>query len=71
MTSRELLVYTDGACIPNPGRGGWDIVILQSADELRKLSGKAQEQELRSIDGRKELNQRKLGLFAEHGRRRV
>ncbi len=40
----ELIIYTDGACVPNPGRGGWGVVILQPAGELRKLSGSAQEQ---------------------------
>jgi ribonuclease HI len=40
----ELLIYTDGACVPNPGRGGWGVVILQPAGDLRKLSGSAQEQ---------------------------
>jgi ribonuclease HI len=39
----ELLIYTDGACIPNPGRGGWGVVILQPSGELRKFSGSAQE----------------------------
>jgi ribonuclease HI len=39
----ELIIYTDGARVPNPGRGGWGVVILQPAGELRKLSGSAQE----------------------------
>jgi ribonuclease HI len=41
---KELVVYTDGACVPNPGRGGWGIVILRPPGEMRKLSGSAQEQ---------------------------
>src|SRR5260370_29281804 len=40
----ELIIYTDGACIPNPGRGGWGVVILRPTGELRKLSGSAKEQ---------------------------
>jgi ribonuclease HI len=39
----ELVIYTDGACIPNPGRGGWGVVILQPSGELRKFNGSAQE----------------------------
>jgi len=40
----ELVVYTDGACVPNPGRGGWGVVLLQPPGEMRKLGGGAQEQ---------------------------
>jgi ribonuclease HI len=40
----ELLIYTDGACIPNPGRGGWGVVIVHATRGLHKLSGSAQEQ---------------------------
>jgi len=44
MTSRnEIIIYTDGACVPNPGRGGWGVVVLQSPGELRKFSGSAPE----------------------------
>lgn len=31
-------IYTDGACIGNPGPGGWG-VILRYGDHLRELSG--------------------------------
>lgn len=31
-------IYTDGACIPNPGKGGWAYVILDS-DGLPKYVG--------------------------------
>ena len=41
--STELLVYTDGACFPNPGHGGWGVVMIQPAGELRKLSGSAEQ----------------------------
>jgi len=36
---RELLIYTDCACIPNPGRGGWGVVMIHPTNGLRKLSG--------------------------------
>jgi ribonuclease HI len=39
-----LLIYTDGACIPNPGRGGWGVVIVHATRGLHKLSGSGQEQ---------------------------
>lgn len=32
-------VYTDGACIPNPGHGGWGIVILQDGKEIYHAYG--------------------------------
>lgn len=37
-TARRITVYTDGACVPNPGEGGWAAVLL--CDDLRKeISG--------------------------------
>lgn len=35
----ELVIYTDGACSPNPGPGGWGAVILQDGSVLYELSG--------------------------------
>lgn len=36
----EVLLYCDGACSPNPGMGGWGVVLLSPARGLRKeLSG--------------------------------
>ena len=36
----EVLLYCDGACSPNPGLGGWGVVLLSPARGLRKeLSG--------------------------------
>ena len=32
-------VYTDGACNPNPGKGGWGAVIIQPDETIRKISG--------------------------------
>ncbi len=36
---QELAVYTDGACSPNPGPGGWGAVILAGGRVVRELSG--------------------------------
>lgn len=33
-----IVIYTDGACDPNPGRGGWAVVIQQDG-KTRTLSG--------------------------------
>lgn len=35
----ELAVYTDGACSPNPGPGGWGAVILADGRVVEELSG--------------------------------
>ena len=35
----EIVVYTDGACDPNPGRGGWAAIIVQDGKE-RILKGR-------------------------------
>jgi len=29
----EIVAYTDGACIPNPGRGGWAVLLIQNHKE--------------------------------------
>jgi ribonuclease HI len=29
----EIIAYTDGACIPNPGRGGWAVILIQNHKE--------------------------------------
>jgi ribonuclease HI len=36
--SKEVIIYTDGACIGNPGRGGYGVVLLSSGNR-RELSG--------------------------------
>ncbi len=38
MSSNEIIIYTDGSCLNNPGRGGWAAVILSSNGRL-ELSG--------------------------------
>jgi ribonuclease HI len=35
---RKVVMYTDGACIGNPGPGGWGVVLIHGAKE-RELSG--------------------------------
>ena len=37
--SERFVVYTDGGCHPNPGRGGWGAVMLQDGRPVRELSG--------------------------------
>lgn len=32
-------IYTDGACEPNPGAGGWAFVVIQSGVELNNRNG--------------------------------
>ena len=39
--SSAILVYTDGACFPNPGRGGWGARIVYSDGSCRELQGSA------------------------------
>ena len=34
-----LVIYTDGACSPNPGPGGWGAVILKNGTIISELSG--------------------------------
>ncbi len=39
MSSEHIIeIYTDGACSPNPGRGGYGVIIVQHAQK-RELSG--------------------------------
>ena len=33
----DYIIYTDGACIGNPGRGGWAALII--SESQKKLSG--------------------------------
>ncbi|AGF79783.1 ribonuclease HI [Desulfocapsa sulfexigens DSM 10523] len=35
-----VTIYTDGSCSPNPGPGGWGVVILPENGKKRELSGK-------------------------------
>jgi ribonuclease HI len=38
-----ITIYTDGACSPNPGRGGWGAVLLQDDQVVAELSGSEQD----------------------------
>tara|TARA_Y100000590_G_C15677128_1_gene998466 strand:+ start:1370 stop:1816 length:447 start_codon:yes stop_codon:yes gene_type:complete len=35
----EIKIYTDGACVGNPGPGGWAAVILQEKDKKELFGG--------------------------------
>lgn len=36
-----VTIYTDGACIPNPGPGGWGALLSQDGRELELCGGEA------------------------------
>ena len=38
-TARKYVLYADGACLGNPGPGGWGVVIAEPTDAYRELSG--------------------------------
>ena len=38
-TLPEVVIYTDGACDPNPGRGGWAALILTTKGKM-EISGR-------------------------------
>ena len=63
----ELVIYTDGACSPNPGPGGWGAVILKGASILCELSGSADS----STNNRMELTGAVEALKAIETRSRV
>lgn len=37
--SRSYEVYTDGACVPNPGKGGWGVVVYTRGKEICTFHG--------------------------------
>ncbi len=41
--SSAILIYTDGACDPNPGRGGWGVRIVHPDGTRHELKGSASE----------------------------
>ncbi len=46
----EVVIYTDGACDPNPGRGGWAALIITPKEKM-EISGR----EAESTNNRMEL----------------
>jgi ribonuclease HI len=43
MSLPVVKIYTDGSCSPNPGPGGWGVVIIPEKGKKRELSGKVLE----------------------------
>lgn len=37
----SVKIYTDGGCAPNPGPGGWGVVLIFEGERIRELSGSA------------------------------
>jgi len=37
--SEELVIYTDGSCIPNPGKGGWGYIAVFSKFDVYSSGG--------------------------------
>lgn len=52
MSKTSVIIYTDGACAPNPGVGGWGAILISNEHNLRtELSGS----ELYSTNNRMEI----------------
>lgn len=47
----DFVIYTDGACHPNPGKGGWGYVVTKDLEVIRQHSG----QELETTNNRMEF----------------
>jgi ribonuclease HI len=39
VTADPVVIHTDGACVPNPGPGGWGAVLRQGAHRLELCGG--------------------------------
>ena len=64
---RRVTIYTDGACLGNPGPGGWAALLIENG-ETRELSGyepqttnnrmelRAAVEALRALDGQSEVD---------------
>jgi ribonuclease HI len=61
-----VIIYSDGACLGNPGPGGWAAIVIDGAVE-RELSGG----EPRTTNQRMEMRSALEGLLAVPGRRRI
>ena len=52
MSKSSVIIYTDGACSPNPGKGGWGAVLISKEHNLRtEISGS----EVNSTNNRMEI----------------
>lgn len=58
MSLPEVTLYTDGACSPNPGIGGWGVVVLSQGELQKELSGREEE----TTNNRMELTAALRGL---------
>jgi len=63
----EVVIYTDGACDPNPGPGGWAAVILLTGRHPQELVGS----ESHTTNNRMELRAAIEALATLHGPHRV
>jgi len=63
----HVQIYTDGGCRPNPGPGGWGVVLLFDGQEPEELSGSEQE----ATNNRMELRAAIEALRALDGPHRV
>ncbi|MEX2739954.1 ribonuclease H [Rhizobium mongolense] len=61
-----LVIYTDGACEPNPGRGGWGFVVYDAGVETHVSSGG----EVASTNNIMEMTGVKMALEWLHEQRR-
>ena len=41
VTTRSVTIYTDGACSPNPGFGGWAALIIEGEQKRSVIGGAA------------------------------
>lgn len=60
MSLPEVTIYTDGACSPNPGTGGWGAVVLSEGRLKKEISGCEEE----TTNNRMELTAALRGLQA-------
>lgn len=56
----EVTMYTDGACSPNPGVGGWGVVLISADGSITERSGRVEE----TTNNRMELS---AALYALQG----
>lgn len=74
--SSSILIYTDGSCQPNPGKGGYAFIILLGNDEISgkgysmsttnnimEMSGVMEA--LKFMDSNHKINSNKLKIFSD------